>query len=359
MDLSSWLTKKRGVIFTIILVLGGLNIGIIICEILLRIFYPQQLYSFEQHLFVESDDYEYCLTPNIEKLHTQPEYSYTIRSNSFGFRGKEPNFKANYRVLVLGDSVGMGQGVPEGINLCELSQRYFNKHHVDTDIFNTSISGYSGVNEILVLKKFLKTYRPNLVVLLFNWNDIGVTESLFVKNGFLVLSYGNKYTAPLREWMNNHSHFYCLIKKFYYLRIKEAPDKLGSRKLPDEEIRLSFNNIDAMKGFCDSYTAEFVVVLLPLHGIYEGTPKFRERKQILSDMLHGALINYVDWATVLPKENKNKLVFNFDHHWNERGHVYFSKFLTNLIIKSNQGNGAVGQSKSKFDRNQHLRRTCR
>ena len=348
MHLSTTIKKVEGLIFTIILILGGLTIGIIVCEFSLRIFYPQKLYSFEQYLFIETKDYGYCLTPNIEKIHTQPEYSYNIRSNSFGFRGKEPHFKANYRVLVLGDSFGMGQGVPEGRNLCELSEKYFKEHDIDIDIFNTSISGYSGINQINILNKFLKTYRPNLVVLLFYWNDIGATKSLSVHNGFLVLGCGNKYTAALREWMNNHSHLYCLIKKFYYVRIKDESDKLGSGGLSGNGIRIAFHNINVMKEFCDNYQSEFVVVLLPLRGIYEGVLEFRESKRIFSNMLRRGLINHIDWAEVLPKNNRDKLVFRFDHHWNERGHVYFSKFLTDIIIKSNQGRGPVGQSSSNM-----------
>ena len=136
MHFSSIKNKTSDVIFIIVIILGGLMIGSIICEGLLRIFYPQKLYSFEQNLFFESEDFGYCLTPNIEKVHSQPEYSYIIKSNSFGFRGKEPNFEANYRVLVLGDSYGMGQGVPEERNLCDLSQKYLDEHHVDIDIFN-------------------------------------------------------------------------------------------------------------------------------------------------------------------------------------------------------------------------------
>ena len=326
--------------------IGGLTTALIICEVLLRLFYPQRLYSFEQNLFIESEDFGYCLTPNVEKVHSQPEYSYIIRSNSFGFRGKGPNFGADYRVLVLGDSFGMGQGVAEGRNLCALSQKHFDKHHSDVDIFNTSISGYSAVNEILVLKKFLKTYDPDLVVLLFYWNDIGVTESLFVRNGFLVLGNPNEHTAALREWMNNHSHLYSLIKKFYYVRIKEVPDTFGvGRLLPEEGINITIRNIGAMNKLCDNHDAQFVVVLLPLHGIYEGSPEFRENRQIVARLLQELLISHVDWAEVLPKTGRESLVLGLDHHWNELGHAYFSRFLTEIVGEASRNSGSGGRSR--------------
>lgn len=306
--------------------------SLIFGELLLRIVKPQPLYSFEQGLFTNSKDHDYYLTPFVNKIHSQPEYSYVIKANSYGFRGSEPNFNAKYRVLMLGDSFGMGQGVREAKNLCELSQAFLKKKGMDIDIFNTSVSGYSGINQLGVLNRFIKNYYPNLVVLLFYWNDIGQKQSLKVQNGYLALKAGDKLTAPLREWLNNHSHLYSLIKRFYYYnKMKRPINKRIDKSYLTSDLEIAFNYIKKMKVICDTNNAGFLVILLPLEGIYDGNSEFQARKKVLTNQFKLNSILFRDWARVLPKKNREDLVYKIDRHWNEKGHTYFSKFLSSLV----------------------------
>ncbi len=313
---------------------ASIILSLLIVELLLRIFFPQQLYSFEQHLFMASEEYGYCLTPNTAKMHSQPEYSYIIKSNSFGFRGKEPNFNAAYRVLVLGDSFGMGQGVKEGTNLCELSQLHFVKKNLDIDVFNTSISAYSAINQLKVLKNFIFDYKPHLVILLFYWNDIGPKDSLSVYDGYLVLHVGNKLTAPIREWLNNNSHAYSLVKRFYYTFLKKgSPGRGNLGSIPESEINVTIDNIIRMKQICDENGTMFSIILLPLKGAFEGSGEFKRSKDLFIRKLTEKSIAYKDWGLSLPNENRETLVYKFDHHWTEYGHEYFSKYLSQIILE--------------------------
>ncbi|MDA2915900.1 hypothetical protein MYX64_03525 [Nitrospinae bacterium AH_259_B05_G02_I21] len=305
---------------------------LLLFEVALRNFAPQPLYSYEQGLFTSSADFGYSLTPLAKGLHSQPEYSYFIRANSYGFRGKEPRFDAQYRVLILGDSFGMGQGVGEGKNLAELSQIYFNDRDVDVDIFNTSLAGYSGINQLKVLHKFVKTYKPKLVILLFYWNDVGARRSLSVQNGYLVVNAGNKYTAPFREWLNNHSHLYSLVRRFYYIQKTKGEVKRGlGGQYADSDMETTIKYINEMKTIWELNKPAFVVVLLPREGIYEGTAEFRRSKKTFIDMLTKNSVLARDWTLELPPNDRNHLNYKIDHHWNEAGHAYFAKVLTRLI----------------------------
>ncbi len=327
--------RIKTIIPSLSLMFASIILSLLIVELLLRIFFPQQLYSFEQHLFMASEEYGYCLTPNTAKMHSQPEYSYIIKSNSFGFRGKEPNFNAAYRVLVLGDSFGMGQGVKEGTNLCELSQLHFVKKNLDIDVFNTSISAYSAINQLKVLKNFIFDYKPHLVILLFYWNDIGPKDSLSVYDGYLVLHVGNKLTAPIREWLNNNSHAYSLVKRFYYTFLKKgSPARGNSGSIPESEINVTVENISRMKKICDDNGTTFSIILLPLEGAFEGSDEFKRSKDVFIRKLTEKSIAYRDWGLLLPNENRETLVYKFDHHWTEYGHEYFSKYLNQIILEA-------------------------
>jgi hypothetical protein len=228
----------------------------------------------------------------------------------------------------------MGQGVEEGYTLCDLSQRAFNEEGTSVDIFNTSISGYFGLNELAVLETFSKTYKPHLVILFFCWNDIGPSESLQVQNGYLVLNWGNKATAPLREWLNNNSHLYCLIKRVYYsYSIKSVSEgTIGiNNNLSKTDMDRATGYVKKMALICKEAGSQFIVVLVPMHYTAEGSDHFRAIKDYVIHDFESSKIAVRDWAKVLPENNKSALIYKFDHHWNYEGHAFFSTFLTKMI----------------------------
>lgn len=309
--------------------MGGLILGVVICEIVLRLCCPQTLYSFEQHTFQPSTECGYILTPGVEKIHSQPEFTYTIKSNKLGFRGTEPNFNAEFKVLILGDSFGMGQGVPEGKNLCELAQTALNKEKKGVSLFNTALSAYSGINQIGVLKKFLLPFNPKLVVVLLHGSDIGVTESLQVENGFLVMKCGNPRTAAIREWLNNHSHLYCLIKKLKYKYQDKAQIVSYTGNFTPEALQITYNNLTKMKDLCSEINASFHVVLLPDPNA--SLPVIQEFKKNFHALLSQNNFKYSDWEDVFPIEKRQKMIFPIDQHWTESGHQFFSQHLIRII----------------------------
>ena len=325
---------KQHNLFTLVTLIGSLAFSLLLGELFLRVFLPQKLYLFEKGLFTNSEKYTYSLTPRAVGTHASPEYFYTIKANSYGFRGREPNFRAKYRVLVLGDSFGMGQGVAEGKNLCDVSQSYFAEKGLDVDIFNTSLAGYAGINQLQVLQEQVPHYRPHLVVLLFYWNDIGVTKSIRIQNGYFVLNVENKFKAAVREWLNNHSHLYCLVKRFYYGYLAQGTTSRGRwGGFEDANLNRAANYIRRMQEICDASETEFVVAAIPLHGVYEGTVEFQKSKNRFFEILRRAQIDVEDWTAKLPKMNRERLIFKVDHHWNEAGHAYFGKILTELVIR--------------------------
>ncbi|MDQ5985421.1 MAG: hypothetical protein CSYNP_01131 [Syntrophus sp. SKADARSKE-3] len=320
----------RNKICSILILIISCIISIVAGEFFLRLFFPQPLYSFEKGLFVASPDYGFAFSPHVAKTHRQPDFAYTIKTNAEGFRGREPDYKADTRILVLGDSYGMGQGVSEGKNICDLAYQYFKASGKSLDIFNTSVSGYAGINELGVLKTQLKNYRPNIVILLFFWNDLGVTESLRVQNGYLVVNWGNPQTAPLREWLNNNSHFYALIKRNWYAFKNPSTGTAADTAVPQADIDVALHYIFQMKQFCDQNNTPFVTVLIPVDGVFSGSPAMQDcRKKMIKEMKNHA-IAYQDWTQLIPQEG-GKYIFKHDQHWNELGNIYFSRYLIRLI----------------------------
>ena len=318
--------------------------GCITAEVGLRLFYPQPLYTFERHLFQADPDLGYRLTPHAVMTHTQPEYSYAIRANSFGFRGREPNPDAQHRVLVLGDSFGMGFGVKEGRNLCEVAQAELSARGHDVDIFNTSITAYFGGNQISVLDRLAEAYAPELVVLLFYWNDIGVTESKRIGRGHLRSSGDGSKILWCREILNRRSHLFCLVKRFHYATLRhpwgERAARLSLTRRPDvsatrPDLGSTLCYIAEMEAACHTVGSEFRVVLLPYRGVLNDPPgQFPVVKQAMIDAMITQNIVYIDWAPLLPVDGARELSFRFDQHWNEDGHRFFGRHLVDVITRS-------------------------
>ena len=326
----------KKIFFIFLAIFMGIFCTLLAAEVYLRLFLPQPLYTFEKDLFLESPTFGYHLTPSVKKRHVQPEYEYYVQANSLGFRGEEPNFQAKKRVLVLGDSFGMGQGVVEGKHITALVQEELDPSRQEIDIFNTALSGYTGFNQVKVLDYFTSSYKPDLVIILFYWNDLGPEPPLHVHHGYLVLNKsGPKWFISMKAFLNKHSHLYCLIKyNVNLMRIKKIEDKPS--KYPyytPEQVKGGFEPIKQMQDICQQRGIDFVAVLIPINGIEKGDARFQSSKTFFIDLLKQASIKYVDLEEYLPDHNQEDLVYKIDPHWNADGHAFFSPYFRDLILK--------------------------
>ena len=119
-------------------------------------------------------------SPNAVRTFSGPEYRYTVRTNSLGFRSKEiqPAVPGEYRVLLLGDSMFVGIGSEEeqtiAVRLEERSRAAGGPGGKNLSAFNFAVGGFNTAQELSVLRHFGAEIRPSLVVLGF-----------FVGNDFL------------------------------------------------------------------------------------------------------------------------------------------------------------------------------
>lgn len=327
----STILKKAIQRLTLIVISTG--ISILMLEAGVHIFLPVQLYSFEKDLFRSSPDFGYHFTPNTVKRHSQPEHSYLIRTNSYGFRGEEPDWDSTYRILLLGDSYGMGQGVGERKYISSLTMEALRNKGLNLSIFNTAISGYSGINELKVLKKIGPIFRPGLVTLFFVWNDVGQERSLEVSNGYLVLSGGKDWSAPIREWLNTNSYLYCLVKKIWYsYKVKNLSQHQPQQEIPTETLQSSLKLIKSMKEVCDQIGSELIVIMVPRWGAQEGSGDFLKSKRYVKQFLQKSSIAVYDWAQALPKNPATPLAFPIDPHWTEEGNRFFSELYEKILL---------------------------
>jgi lysophospholipase L1-like esterase len=168
-----WIYKARR---QIILLLSALLFSLISVEIVIRVFDPLGISYFER-----SSKYHLEKIPDpilVFKHVPNLRGSY----NELGLRDRKLEKKQNgeLRILLLGDSITFGSGVPveaafgrklETILASQLG------HQVRT--VNAGIGGYNTVQEYAFLRTYTELIEPDVVILLYVENDIEVNDPPF------------------------------------------------------------------------------------------------------------------------------------------------------------------------------------
>jgi hypothetical protein len=131
-----------------------------------------------QRVFVQYDEQRgWRNIANAEGDFIAPEYTVHLRYNSRGLRGPErPYTKPSnvYRIVVLGDSFIDGYSVAREDRVTEQLEELLNARQSAkrAEVIALGTAGYSTDQELLWLQSEGLRYQPDLVVLMFYYNDI-------------------------------------------------------------------------------------------------------------------------------------------------------------------------------------------
>jgi lysophospholipase L1-like esterase len=143
-------------------------------EVLSRAFdLVDRLNHFPRRLFMPTDDprLPYRMRPGVET----DVRDFHVTVNAHGLRG--PDFPTRpapgvHRILVLGDSVTFGEGLPVEEAFPALLARELERSHPGRfDVVNAGVEGYNTVAELAYLERTGLALDPETVVVGFNLND--------------------------------------------------------------------------------------------------------------------------------------------------------------------------------------------
>jgi lysophospholipase L1-like esterase len=155
------------------LALGSLALALVLAEAFLRLStWPRPMEGLRALHEVRPDRaWLYGLRPGAHvRLRTPRELEYVI--NGQGFRDREhPVGKApgSYRILVLGDSVTFGYGVPGAETFPGVLESMLGDGF---EVLNLGVGGYNPYNEAALLRDVGPGYEPDLVLVQFCVNDL-------------------------------------------------------------------------------------------------------------------------------------------------------------------------------------------
>jgi hypothetical protein len=117
------------------------------------------------------------MPPRMRYLMHNPhgDYSVEMVTNNMGFRGRDIGEKAPgaYRIVMLGDSFTLGEGVGDSSTFPRLTEEYLNgKGGRKYEVINLGVESYAPVLEYLLLKRVIRELGPDIVVLSFDMSDL-------------------------------------------------------------------------------------------------------------------------------------------------------------------------------------------
>lgn len=162
----------RSIVAKSLLVVGSVFVGLLICEVLVRLFLPQDLIV---PMPAQADEeLIYRLPPNTRAYlkGTSTEW-FHLETNSLGLRDSEhsPDTPAGtYRILLLGDSMSMAEGV-------EIEEIYLKQFEslansacgdlLKIETINGAIRGYGNDQQVVLYERLGARFQPDLVILAF------------------------------------------------------------------------------------------------------------------------------------------------------------------------------------------------
>ncbi|MEY3869711.1 MAG: hypothetical protein RLZZ338_3602 [Cyanobacteriota bacterium] len=186
MDKQKQRSPQRLLLLQVTTVLISLGISLLLGEFILRAFAWYNSSYGVANIQKQEKPYEFSpsrhhrLKPNFRYRHKDIEYDYLWENNALGMRDRERSITKDsntFRILVLGDSMVQGYGVPLEQSMVYLLEKNLNQNSKlsqKIEILNGGTFGYSPFLEFLYLQELMPSIKPDLVmVAFFVGNDVG------------------------------------------------------------------------------------------------------------------------------------------------------------------------------------------
>ncbi|MCC5942780.1 MAG: SGNH/GDSL hydrolase family protein [Balneolaceae bacterium] len=173
--------KNRAGIF--LLMSTGVIIGLLIAEILVRIFLPQNRLT----TWIEMHPDGFMMNQKgVTAIHNFNERQVQYRLNEAGLRGEQLPPDDELNVLFLGDSFTFGLLLDEGNTFIKLLQENVNAIFPEQriNLLNGGVGGAGLADWPLWLGEFGQTVSPDIVIYMMNTSDLdrSISKNLFVAN---------------------------------------------------------------------------------------------------------------------------------------------------------------------------------
>ena len=193
-----------------------------------------------------------------------------ININSAGFRSNyEYNEKKGsgiFRIACIGNSITFGYRRKLNETFTYILEEQLNKSDKKDykyEVYNFGVPGYTSYQGLIILKRYVLKYQPDVVVISFGINDERhvVIPDKEQKVKITILS-------KIEEYIQN-LFTYKLLIRFYYLAAEKqfSKKKLVSRVSIDDYKK----NLEEMINICKNSNNKVILITPPYNPIFKGT----------------------------------------------------------------------------------------
>ncbi|MBS3136889.1 SGNH/GDSL hydrolase family protein [Candidatus Woesearchaeota archaeon] len=372
------------------LLLITIIIFMILFEIALRFFYPQNLSrtQLDKHLLFSN-------RADLDNVHYNRwnEFNQYISTNSRGLRDYEYSYEKinnSFRILMLGDSFVEGVEVAAENTTSKLLEKQLNQleNGIHYDVINFGVGGYGTSQELAYLERDGIKYSPDVVVLhIFPKNDL---LDNIQKDVYLPFNYSTNYPTVSNTLINKEIQF-TLFQRFWAFAIAHThtANLIGIALLSNQNIAAILHRVDMLKThqfnatnvsytrdiylndppqqiidvfgktkiyldrmneLAKQYNFTFIIVVIPAKEQVDidAYKQFIEKEELNESAVAMLAPNYVlqqyaqqneviviDPITLFREKNKQqKLYFVIDGHYKEQGHALLADVLYERLINN-------------------------
>lgn len=242
----------------------------------------------------------------------------------------------------------------------DLKMKYGDK----INIMNFGVSSYSGLAELAVIKKYVEVYKPKMIILYFNLNDIGenrdYSNKIYLKNKFqkliraitpktflFLFTHGKNFLDNVlidSKWYRNVSGLEMIAFQGRQVYAKEYNSEW------QDLLKIELNVLDEIYNISEkeNITILHVAVTGPEQvyeerwtRAYETYPSLNPEDYIASkpnDIIMSYAekkgIPHLDLLPLFRENNKTSLHW-IEGHWNDKGQLLAAEKIEEYIVKNN------------------------
>ena len=160
------------------------------------------------------------------------EFDVAVRINNYGFRGRDISIdKAPgvTRIMAIGDSFTFGVGAEEDETIPSLIEKDLRANGANVEVVNAGFGSYSPVLHYLKLRDEYLEFRPDIVILFFDFSDLAddwrAERSLVYDGSGKILRCDPSFVDGKRDWwLEMCSH--CRLCSFINNKLVRLIDKI-------------------------------------------------------------------------------------------------------------------------------------
>lgn len=285
----------------------------------------------------------YTLRPGFqgEEVAQSKEFDVPVAIDGQGLRAQPHPAPPQPRILVVGDSMTFGEGVPADSTYSAVLERT-----LGVRVDNAGVPGYSSAQMAGRLRRYLPLLHPKVVVMTLSptW-DLGRCASPFVyKGGYIVgqgyvdrllLLDGNLYLRetklPVLGTATAYAERYSNLARIALPSLADAARKAIHKSTRPEvttaaDVEPTARNLQEAQRLANQAGAAFLAVMIDDRG-----SEFRQDRDLLQARLQQLGIPFVAADDLILPARWPRLRYPVDTHWNAAGHQAMGEALAPRI----------------------------